>query len=204
VIDEYINGEYGKALKVLMVIAIFIIGVITVGPTTVLGIQLPNPVYSTNTHVKDLVQLYKNGIYFTDFFIAVHDQANSSNTAPEQKIAWNALKTAMWTSITNSKTVCNMYKPMPMYQAQCDIDLSYIYEVCKLYPLLVATQNPSGADANLTCENPVIKQYLIDTKHYAEWKINGLAWKFVMNQAIFINPSSEATTELSEYSNFKP
>ncbi len=97
-IDEYTNGEYKKALKVLIVITIIIIGIITIGQTTVLGIQLPNPVYTTNTHVKDLVQLYKNGVYFTDFFIAVHDQANSSNTTPEQKIAWNALKTAMWTS----------------------------------------------------------------------------------------------------------
>ena len=203
-IDEYTNDEYKKALKVLMVITIIIIGIITIGQTTVLGIQLPIPVYTTNTHVKDLVQLYKNGIYFTDFFIAVHNQANSSKTTPEQKIAWDALKTAMWTSMSNSKNICNMYKPMPMYQAQCDIDLSYIYEVCKLYPSLVAAQKPSGADASLSCENPVIKQYLIDTKHYAEWKINGLAWKFVMNQAIFINPSSDATTELSEYSNFKP
>jgi hypothetical protein len=204
VIDEYTNGEYKKALKVLMVITIIIIGIISIGQTTVLGLQLPNPVYTTNTHVKDLVQLYKNGIYFTDFFIAVQNQANSSKTTAEQKIAWDALKTAMWTSMSNSKNICNMYKPMPMYQAQCDIDLSYIYEVCKLYPSLVAAQKPSGADASLSCENPVIKQYLIDTKHYAEWKINGLAWKFVMNQAIFINPSSDATTELSEYSSFKP
>jgi hypothetical protein len=203
-IYEYTNGEYKKALKVLMVITILIIGIITIGQTTVLGIQLPNPVYTTNTHVKDLVQLYKNGIYFTDFFIAVHNQANSSKTTLEQKIAWDALKTAMWTSISNSKNICNTYKPMPMYQAQCDIDLSYIYEVCKLYPSLVAAQKPSGTDASLNCENRVIKQYLIDTKHYQEWKINGLAWKFVMNQAIFINPSSDATTELSEYSNFKP
>jgi hypothetical protein len=201
VIDEYIRSEYRRALKSLMVIIMIVI--ITLGQT-VLGIQLPNPVYTTNTHVKDLVQLYKNGVYFTDFFIAVHDQANSSNATPEQKVAWNALKTAMWTSIINSKNICNMEKPMPMYQAQCDIDLSYIYEVCKLYPLLVAAQKPSGADANLTCENTVIKQYLIDIKHYEEWKINGLAWKFVMNQAIFINPSSETGTELSEYSNFNP
>jgi hypothetical protein len=204
VIDEYINGEYGKAPKVLMVVTIIIIAIITIGQTTVLGIQLPNPVYTTNTHVNDLVQLYKNGIYFTDFFIAVHDQANSSNATPEQKIAWNALKTAMWTSISNSQNICNTYKPMPMYQAQCDIDLSYIYEACKLYPSLVTAQKPSGYDTSLSCENPVIKQYLIDTKHYQEWKINGLAWKFVMNQVIFINPSSEATTELLEYSNFKP
>jgi len=168
------------------------------------GIQLPNPVYTTNTHVKDLVQLYKNGVYFTDFFIAVHDQVNSTNATPEQKLAWNALRTAMWTSISNSKDICNVDKPMPMYQAQCDIDLSYIYEICKLYPSLVAAQNPSSDNASPTCENPVIKRYLIDTKHYVEWKINALAWKFIMNQAIFINPSTEPSTELSEYSNFKP
>jgi predicted nucleic acid-binding Zn ribbon protein len=129
VIDEYIRSEYRRALKSLMIIMIVII---TLGQT-VLEIQLPNPVYTTNTHIKDLVQLYKNSVYFTDFFIAVHDQANSSNTTPEQKIAWNALKTAMWTSISNSKNICNIEKPMPMYQAQCEIDLSYIYEVCKLY-----------------------------------------------------------------------
>jgi hypothetical protein len=201
VIDQYIKHKQ-KALRTLISIVVGVI-IIALGQAAS-GIELPNPVYTTNMHVKDLVQLYRNGAYFTDFFIAVHDQANSSNAAPEQKIAWDALKTAMWTSISNSKNICNTYKPMPMYQAQCDIDLSYIYEVCKLYPQLVVAQNPSGDNPNLTCENPVIKQYLIGTKHYPEWKINGLAWKFVMNQAIFINPSSEATTELSEYSNFKP
>ena len=202
-IDKYVKSKYEKPLKSLM--AIIMIGIIitTVGQVAA-GIQLPNPVYTTNTHVKDLVQLYKNGVYFTDFFIAVHDQANSSNATPEQKIAWNALKIAMWTSMSNSKDTCNVDKPMPMYQAQCDIDLSYIYEVCKLYPSLVAAQKPSGDNASRSCDNPVIKQYLIYSKHYDEWKINGLAWKFVMNQAIFINPSSEASNELSEYSNFKP
>jgi hypothetical protein len=204
VIDKYVKSKHEKPPRSLMAIVIMMgIAIIILGQT-VLGIQLPNPVYTTNTHVKDLVQLYKNGVYFTDFFIAVHDQANSSNATSEQKIAWNALKTAMWTSISNSKDICNVEKPMPMYQAQCDIDLSYIYEVCKLYPLLVAAQKPSGDNASPICDNPVIKQYLIDTKHYDEWKINGLAWKFVMNQAIFINPSSEASTELSEYSTFKP
>ena len=94
--------------------------------------------------------------------------------------------------MSNSKDICNVEKPMPMYQAvhsQCDINLSYIYEVCKLCPLLVAAQISSGDNASRTCENPVIKQYLIDTKHYDEWTINGLARKSVMNQAIFINPS---------------
>jgi hypothetical protein len=197
VIDKYIKSKHEKPPGSLMVIVIMMgITIITLGQTAS-AIQLPNPVYTTNTHVKDLVQLYKNGVYFTDFFIAVHDQANSSNATPEQRIAWNALKTAIWTSMSNSKDTCNVEKPMPMYQAQCDIDLSYIYEVCKLYPLLVAARNPSS-------DNPVIKQYLIDNKHYDEWKINGLAWKFVMNQAIFINSSSEVSTELSEYSNFKP
>jgi hypothetical protein len=203
VIDENIKSKHEKPLKSLMAIIMIGITIITVGQIAS-GIQLPNPVYTTNTHVKDLVQLYKNGVYFTDFFIAVHDQANSTNATPEQKLAWNALKTAMWTSMSNSKDICNVDKPMPMYQAQCDIDLSYIYEVCKLYPLLVAAQKPSGDDTSLGCDNPEIKQYLIDSKHYDEWKINGLAWKFVMNQVIFINPSSEASTDLSEYSNFKP
>jgi hypothetical protein len=204
VIDKYVKSKHEKALKSLMAIVIIMGFIIIILGQAVLGIQLPNPVYTTNTHVKDLVQLYKSGIYFTDFFIAVHDQANSSNATPEQKIAWNSLKIAMRTSMSNSKDICNVDKPMPMYQAQCDIDLSYIYEVCKLYPLLVAAQNSSGDNASRTCGNPVIKQYLIGTKHYDESKINGLAWKFVMNQAIFINPSSESNTELSEYSNFKP
>jgi hypothetical protein len=201
VIDQYIKHKQ-KVPRTLTII-IGVIAIIALCQTAS-GIELPNPVYTTNTHVKDLVQFYKNGVYFTDFFIAVHDQANHSNITPEQKVAWEALKTAMWTSISNSKNMCTMYKPMPMYQAQCDIDLSYIYEVCKLYPQLVAAQNPLG-DASLTCDNPVIKQYLISAKHYDESKINGLAWKFVMNQAIFINASSSETdTELSEYSNFNP
>jgi hypothetical protein len=203
VIDKYINSKHEKPPRSLMAIVIMMqITIITLAQTAS-AIQLPNPVYTTNTHVKDLVQLYKNGVYFTDFFIAAHDQANSSNVTPEQKIAWNALKIAMRTSMSNSN-ICNVDKIMPMYQAQCDIDLSYIYEVCKLYPLLVAAQNPSSDNVNQSCGNPIIRQYLIDTKHYDESKINGLAWKFVMNQAIFINPSSEASTELSEYSNFKP
>jgi hypothetical protein len=181
-----------------------IIGIIAVSlGHTAFGVELPNPVFTTNTHVKDLVQLNNRGVYFTDFFIAVQNQVSSSNATPEQKIAWDALKTGMWTSISNSKSICSTDGLLPTYKAGCDIDLSYAYEVCKLYPTIVAAQNPLG-DKSITCDNPIIKQYLISTKHYNEGKINGLAWKYVMNQAIFSNPSSETGAEWSEYSNFNP
>jgi hypothetical protein len=193
-----------KGQKNSIIIIIIIIGIIAINlGHAAFGVELPNPVFTTNTHVKDLVQLYNRGVYFTDFFIAVQNQVNSSNATPEQKNAWDALKTAMWTSISNSKDICSTDKLMPTYKAGCDIDLSYIYEVCKLYPTMVAAQNQLG-DTNITCDNPIIKQYLINTKHYDEWKINGLAWKYVMNQAIFNNPSSETGAEWSEYSNFNP